>query len=248
MKNLILSLVLLVSVSATAQNKSTTPAKKPATTQKKPVTTQKKPVTPASALKSLDDSASYAMGISVGRFYEQQGVTKINATLLAKGISDVLQKKQIVLDDNQMNILMNRYMTQIQEQKSKPNIAAGEQFLAANKKKAGVTTTASGLQYEVVRMGTGPKPAATDSVTVHYAGTLLDGSEFDNSYKRGEPITFPLNRVISGWTEGLQLMPVGSKFKFYIPHQLAYGTHDQQNIPGGSVLVFEVELLAVPGK
>jgi FKBP-type peptidyl-prolyl cis-trans isomerase len=241
MKNLILPLILVAGFTASAQNKSNTPAKKPAAPAKKTVA-------PASALKTLSDSASYAMGISVGRFYEQQGVTKINSTLLAKGIADVLEKKQIVLDDNQMNILMNRYMTQIQEQRSKPVIAAGEQFLAANKKKAGVITTASGLQYEVVRMGTGPKPAATDSVTVHYAGTLLDGSEFDNSYKRGEPITFPLNRVIAGWTEGLQLMPVGSKFKFYIPYKLGYGTHDQQNIPGGSVLVFDVELLAIPGK
>lgn len=241
MKKLILPLVLLLSLSAIAQNKSGTPAKKPAAPQKKPAA-------PATTLKTLDDSASYAIGINVGRFYEGQGVTKINATLLAKGISDVLQKKQMALDDQQMNILMNRYMTQLQEQKSKSNILAGQQFLAANKKKAGVTTTASGLQYEVIRMGTGPKPTAADSVTVHYAGTLLDGSEFDNSFKRGEPITFPLGRVISGWTEGLQLMPVGSKFKFYIPYQLAYGTHEQPGIPGGSVLVFEVELIAIPGK
>ena len=236
MKKLFLPALALLSLAATAQ-------------QKKPAAPVKKPATPPpSAMKTLNDSASYAMGISVGRFYEQQGVTKINSTLLAKGIADVLQKKNIVLDDNEMNILMNRYMTQIQQEKSKPNVEKGQKFLATNKTKPGVKTTPSGLQYEVISMGTGPKPLATDSVTVNYAGTLLDGFEFDNSYKRGEPITFPLNRVISGWTEGLQLMPVGSKFRFWIPHTLGYGLHDQNSIPGGSVLVFEVELLAIPGR
>jgi FKBP-type peptidyl-prolyl cis-trans isomerase len=122
---------------------------------------------------------------------------------------------------------------------------AGENFLAANKKKAGVKTTASGLQYEVIREGTGPKPTAQDTVTVNYAGTLINGTEFDNSYKRGEPITFPLRGVIAGWTEGLQLMSTGAKYKFYIPHQLAYGTNDVGTIPAGSVLVFEVELLKI---
>ncbi len=235
MKTFFLPFLLLATVSLNAQKK---PAAAPA----------KKPAPAASPLKTLNDSASYAMGVSVGRFYQQQGVTTINATLLAKGINDVLKKQNIALDDNQMNILMNRYMTIIQENKVKPVVAAGEKFLAANKKKAGVITTASGLQYEVITMGTGPRPTAADSVTVHYVGTLLDGSEFDNSHKRGQPITFPLSGVIRGWTEGVQLMPVGSKFKFYIPHQLGYGLHDQQAIPGGSVLVFEVELLGISGK
>jgi FKBP-type peptidyl-prolyl cis-trans isomerase FklB len=236
MKYIILPVVLIASLSVNAQ-------------QKKPATPAKKPAAaPANPMKNLTDSASYVMGVSVGRFYQQQGVSSINATMLAKGINDVLQQKGLTLDDNQMNILMNRYMSIIQESKVKPVIAAGEKFLAANKTKAGVKTTASGLQYEVITMGTGPKPTAADSVTVNYVGTLLDGSEFDNSYKRGEPITFALGGVIRGWTEGLQLMPVGSKFKFYIPHQLGYGTHDQQQIPGGSVLVFEVELLGITGK
>lgn len=133
----------------------------------------------------------------------------------------------------------------VQAVSSKPNIEAGQKFLAQNKTKAGVKTTASGLQYEVITEGTGPKPTATETVEVNYMGTLLDGTEFDNSYKRGQPISFPLNRVIAGWTEGLQLMPVGSKFKFYIPYNLGYGLNGNGAIPGGSTLVFEVELLSI---
>ncbi len=239
MKKFLISALLIISVSAMAQKKPATPVKKPVTPVKKPA------AAPATAFKSMNDSASYAMGISVGRFYEQQGVTQINSTLLAKGIADVLGKKKIVLKDEEMNILMNRYMSNIQEKKSKATVEAGEKFLASNKSKPGITTTASGLQYEVITMGTGPKPTAADSVTVHYVGTLIDGLEFDGSVKRGQPITFPLNGVIRGWTEGLQLMPLGSKFRFFIPYQLAYGLHDNQQIPGGSMLIFEVELLGI---
>ena len=118
-------------------------------------------------------------------------------------------------------------------------------FLEQNKTRPGVKTTASGLQYEVVKEGTGPKPGPTDSVTCNYKGTLINGTEFDNSYTRGEPITFPLNRVIPGWTEALQLMTVGSTYKFYIPYNLAYGVNDNGPIPGGSALVFQVDLLDV---
>jgi FKBP-type peptidyl-prolyl cis-trans isomerase len=127
-------------------------------------------------------------------------------------------------------------------------IEAGEKFLAENKKKSGVKTTASGLQYEVIRQGDGIRPTAADTVEVNYAGTLIDGFEFDNSYKRGQSISFPLNGVIRGWTEGLQLMTAGSKYKFYVPQQLGYGMNDMGSIPGGSVLVFEIELLNVKKK
>jgi FKBP-type peptidyl-prolyl cis-trans isomerase FklB len=125
------------------------------------------------------------------------------------------------------------------------NVKSCNNFLADNKKNGNIHTTPSGLQYEVLTQGTGAKPAATDTVTVNYKGTLLNGTEFDNSYTRGQPATFPLNGVIKGWTEALQLMPTGSKYKLYIPYQLAYGLNDNGPIPGGSLLVFEVELLDV---
>jgi FKBP-type peptidyl-prolyl cis-trans isomerase len=123
---------------------------------------------------------------------------------------------------------------------------AGQAFLAANAKKEGVVTTATGLQYKVLQAGTGARPKATDTVNVHYRGTLIDGKTFDSSYDRGEPISFPLNRVIAGWTEGVQLMPVGSKYEFYIPYQLAYGERGAGGvIPGYATLIFVVELLAI---
>ncbi len=123
---------------------------------------------------------------------------------------------------------------------------AGQAFLAANAKKEGVVTTASGLQYKVLEAGTGLRPKATDTVNVHYRGTFIDGKTFDSSYDRGEPISFPLNRVIAGWTEGVQLMPVGSKYEFYIPYKLAYGERGAGGaIPGYATLIFQVELLAI---
>lgn len=210
---------------------------------KKP-TTPVKPV-PAPLLKTMEDSASYAVGISVANFYKQMGVKKLNTSIVSKAINDLLSGKKALMDDATANTLMNAYITKMQQQKSVPTIQAGEKFLAENKKKPGVMTTASGLQYEVINAGAGEKPTAADSVTCHYRGTFLDGKTFDASYDRGEPITFSLGGVIKGWTEGLQLMSVGAKYKFYIPYQLAYGPSDYMSIPGGSMLTFEVELLAV---
>lgn len=244
MKQIALSaLVLTLAASVSAQTtKPKTPAKpaaKPATA--KPVA---KPV-PAAALKNQTDSASYAMGVSLASFYKSQGFTTINSSIVSKAINDVMGSKPLVMDEMACNMIMNEIMTNMQSAKSKPNIEKGEAFLRQNKTKPGVKTTASGLQYEVITEGTGAKPGATDNVTVNYMGTLIDGTEFDNSYKRGEPITFPLNRVIAGWTEGLQLMSVGSKYKLYIPHELGYGMRESGAIPAGSVLIFEVELLDV---
>lgn len=242
MKQIALSALVL----ATAVNLSAQTTTKPKT----PVKTAPKKVQPAAtaarpALKTLNDSASYAMGVSLASFYKQQGVTSINTALVSKAIADVMASKPTTLDEMTCNNVMNKVMTDLQQAKSKPNIAKGEAFLRQNQTRAGVKTTASGLQYEVVTEGTGIKPAATDSVTCHYKGTLVDGTEFDNSYTRGAPITFPLNRVIPGWTEGLQLMSVGSKYKLYIPYTLAYGPSDNGPIPGGSALIFDVELLDV---
>jgi FKBP-type peptidyl-prolyl cis-trans isomerase FkpA len=232
MKKILVVAISFLSLAASAQK---TPAKKPASTPAKPVGT---------TLKTANDSVSYAIGMNLASFYEQQGLKNINPTLVAKAISDVYGKKKTALNDQQANLALMCYMNPALCQKVKQ----GENFLATNKNKAGVKTTASGLQYEVVKLGTGPKPVATDTVVVNYKGTLLDGTEFDNSYKRGTPISFPLNGVIRGWTEGLQLMPVGSTYKFYIPYSLAYGMNDNGPIPGGSVLLFDVELLEIKGK
>jgi len=204
---------------------------------------------PASPLKNLVDSASYAVGMSVATFYKQQGITKLNATIVSKAITDLLANKKPLMDGEAANEVLNKLMTQLAAQKSKPRVDSGIAFLAKNKTKPGIKTTASGIQYEVLREGTGARPTSPeDSVTVNYKGTLLNGTVFDNSYDRGQPITFPLNGVIKGWTEGVQLMNVGSKYKFYIPYTLAYGPSDYGPIPGGSMLIFEIELLDVKKK
>jgi FKBP-type peptidyl-prolyl cis-trans isomerase len=205
-------------------------------------TTSARPAAPAAGtLKNLNDSVSYAVGLSVAKFYSQQGIQKLNAALVAKAINDVFGKSRELLSEDQAQTVMMRMLNP----NLFVNIDKGRAFLAENKKKAGIKTTASGLQYEVLTEGSGPKPAATDTVEVNYMGKLIDGTEFDNSYKRGQSISFPLNGVIRGWTEGLQLMPAGSKYRLYIPYELAYGMNDQGPIPGGSVLVFDVELLNV---
>lgn len=202
--------------------------------------TPKTTTTSTHVLKTENDSLSYAIGLSVANFYRQQGI-KLNTALVAKACNDVLTNKKPLLTDDQANLLFMCH--------SKPQLCAhvkeDEKFLAGNKKNPKVKITPSGLQYEVITQGTGIKPIATDTVTVNYKGTLTNGTEFDNSYKRGQPASFALNGVIRGWTEGLQLMTVGSKYKFYIPYQLGYGLNDMQAIPAGSALVFEVELLEV---
>lgn len=222
----------LFSLSAQAQKK----------VPKKTAPVKAKPTAPA--LKNLNDSVSYAIGLSVANFYSQQGIKNLNASIVSRAINDVFAKSKLLLTEEQANLCVMRFLNPNLFQ----NIEAGEKFLAANKTKPGVKTTPSGLQYEVIKEGSGRKPLATDTVEVNYKGTLTNGTEFDNSYKRGAPISFPLNRVIPGWTEALQLMPEGSKYRLYIPYQLAYGMNDQGQIPGGSVLIFEVELLEVKGK
>lgn len=232
MKKIVASAILIASFGAAMAQPKTAPKTLPV---KQPV-----PV-----LKTLSDSASYAIGVSVANFYKQQGINKLNTTLVSKGINDILGNKKALLDDAACNNVMNTYMNKMQAEKSKPRIDSGTNFLAKNKTKPGVKTTASGLQYEVITEGTGEKPTAADSVTCHYKGTLLNGTVFDNSYDRGQPITFSLGGVIPGWTEGLQLMSVGSRYKLYVPYTLGYGAFDYGPIPGGSLLIFEVELLNV---
>lgn len=188
---------------------------------------------------------SYAIGQEMGNSLKEiKG--KIDIPTLVKGMEDKLaDAKPVMTEQEQMQIKQEVFMA-LQKEKGEAGLLAENKFLAENKTKPGVLTTASGLQYIVVQEGKGPKPKATDNVTVHYQGTLLDGKEFDSSYKRGEPVTFPLNGVIPGWTEGVQLMSVGSKYKFFIPSKLGYGERGAGGaIPPNATLVFEVELLKI---
>ncbi len=198
------------------------------------------------ALKTTQDSLSYAIGLSVANFYKQQNITNINTALVMRAINDVNKGGKMVLDEQQANACIVAYMQKAKSEKASGTKKIGLDFLAANKNKPGVVTTPSGLQYTILKVGTGPKPALTDMVRVHYHGTLIDGKVFDSSVDRGEPIELAVNGVIPGWTEALQLMPVGSKWKLFIPSSLAYG--DQQAGPminPGSTLIFEVELLDI---
>jgi FKBP-type peptidyl-prolyl cis-trans isomerase FklB len=224
----------------TMQEEKANPSAKAAT---KPATGAQNAV--AGPLKTTLDSVNYAIGMNTALFAKQQGIASINTALLTKGINDIQIKKAPLFDDMAAYNVMNKYIQKIQEEKSLPTIKEGQAFLAQNKSKPGVKTTASGLQYEVLREGTGIKPTAIDTFVCHYRGTLLNGTEFDASYNRNEPLTMPMNQVIRGWTEGLSLMPIGSKYKFYIPYTIAYGPFDNGAIPGGSMLIFEVEMLDV---
>jgi FKBP-type peptidyl-prolyl cis-trans isomerase len=239
MKKLSLLVFAGISLTASAQVKNTAVKK-----------TTPPATAPVKALKTLNDSAMYAIGLSVVNFYQQQGIKNFNTSLIIKAINDVMGKKTVLMTPDQCNDAIIKLINQPLEAQAKPNNIAGRNFLAKNKTNPNIKTTASGLQYEVIRQGTGPKPTANDSVEVHYKGTLINGTEFDNSYKRGQTITFLLSQVIRGWTEGLQLMPAGSMYKFYIPYELGYGLNGTPDgsIPPGSALIFEVELIRVPGK
>lgn len=209
------------------------------------------PANPA-APKSLDDQASYIIGLNIGRNLKAQEVPA-NPDIVMKGIRDGLSGAQPAMTDEEMQTVMNTFQQQMMaKQQAKAQVEgqknqkAAEDFLATNKAKKGVVTTASGLQYEVVKEGTGASPKATDQVTVHYTGTLLDGTKFDSSVDRGQPATFPVNQVIPGWTEALQLMKVGGKYKLYIPPALGYGERGAGGEIGpNSLLVFDVELLGI---
>ncbi|MBQ7531672.1 MAG: FKBP-type peptidyl-prolyl cis-trans isomerase [Paludibacteraceae bacterium] len=192
------------------------------------------------------DKISYGLGLSLGQQLKSSGVNELAYADLAAGIQDILEgnKPQISFQEAQQAV--NKFFAELEEKASVAAKAAGEAFLAENAKRQGVKVTPSGLQYEVLDATLGQKPKATDTVRVHYEGTLPDGTVFDSSYKRGEPISFPLNGVIAGWTEGLQLMSVGSKYKLFIPYHLGYGERGAgATIPPYSALVFTVELLGI---
>jgi len=198
------------------------------------------------------EKISYVLGVDIGNYLKSLD-TEIDVDIFTQGVETMLQGKEPLVSKEKMAEIKQEFSQKImeaQKEKSKmlgeKNKAEGEKFLAENAKKEGVKTTASGLQYEVLQEGKGATPKATDRVTVQYKGTLLDGTEFDSSYKRGQPATFPLNGVIPGWTEGVQLMKEGSKYRFFIPSNLAYGERGAGPAIGpNATLIFEVELLSV---
>ena len=187
----------------------------------------------------------YALGCLIGKNISSQGL-KPDFEALVKGLKETMEGKKPTLSDQQLQETIQKHQMAAAAAAGPKNTETGKAFLEKNGKREGVKTTASGLQYEVLKAGEGAKPAATDTVKVHYHGTLIDGTVFDSSVDRGEPISFPLNRVIKGWTEGVQLMPVGSKYKFVIPSDLAYGAQGAGGKIGpNATLIFEVELLAI---
>lgn len=201
---------------------------------------------------TMSETTSYTLGWNTGQSFAQQDVT-VDEAAFVQGLRDAIAGGDAKFSDQEMMAAMQALQQEMMvrqqaraQQQAGENAAAAEEFFATNGAREGVVTLPSGLQYEVLSEGDGPKPAATDTVSVHYKGTLLDGTEFDSSYSRGTPATFPLNRVIAGWTEGLQLMNVGSKYKLFIPADLGYGAAGSPpKIGPGAALVFEVELLEI---
>lgn len=192
------------------------------------------------------DSVSYSLGISVANNLKNSGFESIETDAMASAFNDVFSDKEVRITEDEANLLIQDYFLELSEKKSQEATDEGSSFLIENAKKEGVITTSSGLQYEIISNGTGATPSESDKVTVHYHGTLLDGTVFDSSVDRGQPATFPVNGVIPGWVEALQLMNVGSKYKLYIPSDLAYGERGAGGAIGpNATLIFEVELLSI---
>ncbi len=192
------------------------------------------------------DKISYALGLSLGNNLLSSGIKSLNIEKLARGIQDVLEQKKPEITYQEAQELIDEYFRKLQEQSSEKTISEGKAFLESNGKRPEVITLKSGLQYEIINKGNGNQPKASDKVRVHYHGTLIDGTVFDSSVRRGEPATFGVTQVITGWVEALQLMPVGSKWKLYIPSNLAYGAQGAgQHIGPHTTLIFEVELLDI---
>ncbi len=250
-KTCLIAIATAFALSATAQSKpkskSAVPAKKVTTVVKTKV-----PIKPI-VFKNKLDSASYAFGLAMASNLKSGGLSGLNYDLLNRGMRDAFTDAPALMTEQVSQLAINNIFesfAKVREENDKkkfgPAIKEGELFLAKNKTKPGVKSTASGLQYEVITPGTGLKPKSTDQVTVHYKGMLLDGKEFDSSYKRNEPASLGLNQVIPGWTEGIPLMQEGAKYRFFIPYQLAYGARGAgPDIPPFSTLIFEVELIKI---
>ena len=231
--------LLLLTVSA-SQAQTKKPAAKPAA---------KKIVSAAATKMNSIDSLSYSIGVQVAEYYKTQGVEKINGDFVKKAFDDVLNNKKLLISEDACNMNIQQKLQEFMSKKISGDKEAGAKFLEENKKRPGVVTLPSGLQYEIITKGTGPIPKSTDTVKANYAGTLIDGTEFDNSYKRGAPITIPVTGVIRGWVEALEMMPVGSKWKLFIPSDLGYGDRGAGGaIPGGAALIFDIELLEIVNK
>jgi FKBP-type peptidyl-prolyl cis-trans isomerase len=195
------------------------------------------------------DSLSYAIGVQVAEYYKTQGVEEINTEYVKKAFNDVFNNKPLTISEDECNMNIQQKLQEFMSNKISGTKEAGQKFLAENKKKPGVITLPDGMQYEIVTKGTGAIPKATDTVKANYIGTLIDGQEFDNSYKRGQPLSIPVSGVIRGWTEALEMMPVGSTWKLYIPSELGYGDRGAGGvIPGGATLIFTIELLEIVNK
>ena len=237
--------------SAAAKTQKTPAAK----THTAPGTTSATKSSTGAALTTDKEKASYALGMNIGRGLSKQPVD-VDATAVARGLKDALSGGKTLLTDEEAAAALATLQDQVKkateakmEEVAAENKKAGDAFLAENKTKEGVVTLPSGLQYKILTAGTGPKPTATDTVVCQYKGTLLDGTEFDSSYKRGQPATFAVGRIIKGWTEALELMPVGSKWQLFIPADLAYGERGAGGvIPPNATLIFEVELVSIQGK
>lgn len=237
---------------ATLRELAPKPAPAPAAT---PHTAPETPNPSTSSLNTQKDKRSYAIGIGIGRNLSM-GSVDVDPNILLQGIKDALAGSRPLMTDDEIKSTMSSLQAEVRQRQmvkmqraAEANKKEGEAFLAANKTKPGVVELPSGLQYKILKEGTGPKPTATDSVVCNYRGTLLDNTEFDSSYKRGQPATFQVGKVIKGWTEALQLMPVGSKWELYIPADLAYGERGAgQSIGPSETLIFEVELLSIVGK
>jgi len=215
-------------------------------------TTEAKPAATALQLKSQQDRVSYSIGHNIGNNLKQQKID-VTANALIQGLRDGISGGKLLMTEDEMKATMQKFQTdqmakmkKKQQETANKNNQEGEKFLAENGKKAGVVSLESGLQYKITEAGTGKKPSATDTVVVNYRGSLIDGSEFDSSYKRGQPATFPVNGVIPGWTEALQLMKAGAKWQLFIPAKLAYGERGAGGMIGpNSTLIFDVELIEI---
>ncbi len=200
----------------------------------------------AQKFKTVDDSLAYSLGVLIANNLRQEGFGDLDVDMISAGLKSALKGEPTLLSPDQCNTIVREQSTARKAKQAGSVKEAGEKFLAANKNRPGVISLDNGLQYEILKAGDGKKPKATDKVLVHYHGTLIDGTVFDSSVERGESISFPLNQVIRGWTEILQLMPVGSKWKVYIPYDLAYGDRGAGGaIKPYSALIFEIELLGI---